>query len=48
VLDLTLATMQSAGGTGQRFPGMKMSGPKPAWSTESGGPLAMTMQRLSN
>jgi len=45
VLDLTLETLDAPK---QRFAGMKMSGPKPAWSTDSGNSLAMTMQRLSN
>jgi hypothetical protein len=43
VLDLTLETLDSK----QRFAGMKMTGPKPVWSTDSGS-LSMTMQRLAD
>jgi hypothetical protein len=45
VVDLTLELID---GSKQRIPGLRVAGPKPAWSTDSGDFLTMTMQRLAN
>ena len=45
VLDLTMETLDAPQ---ERFPAVIMSGPKPAWNTDSGDQVKLTLQRLAN